>query len=376
MTGLDSVNLYTTIGELYDYVLDYRRRTGEDLQVVDALRLMRANRLLSAGEPTVPAFHYGEGREQFLDYLRSMPVDALGLIENSQGNFPKREDDIFPAGKDVFAFLHMPYSGRRLHYHNYFEITYLLKGDCCFSFEEESVRLHEGDICLASNWHEVAPPPGCTAVAVVVRKTTFDNLFSGLLSRQDLVSLFFRKCLRDQGHPNYVLLHTGNDPALFYTLRELVQEVYRTDEYANECSADLLSLFLARAIRASAASVTLRHYEGYNRQDFDFSMILHYIQQNYRTVTLANLADAFHFSESYLSRLIQKNLGQSFTGVLRDLKLNRAAELLRTNMKISEISDAVGYVSVDHFTRTFRKVYGLSPRDWRAQQRPDNDKII
>ena len=362
------MELYTTIGELYDCVLASIQKDGQDLMVVEALRRMRDAGQLTAAPPPVPPFDAGKSRESFRDFIRAMPVYAGHLMNTAHGEFPEAEDDIFPPGKDVYTFLHMPYSGKRLHYHNYFELTYIVRGSCVFHFEGERTVLQEGNICLTSNlaWHEAAPQPDCVAVAIVARKSTFDSLFSGLLSRQDLVSLFFRKCLRDQGHPNYVLLHTGDDPSLFLTMHELVYESNLTDDYANECCVSLLSLFLARALRASAANVTLRSYDGYSRQDFDFSMILHYIQQNYRTVTLSSLADAFHFSEAYLSKLIQRNMSQSFTEVLRGLKMDRAEELLRnTDMKIGEISETVGYESVDHFTRTFRKCYGMPPREYR-----------
>ena len=377
---MESVELYTTIGELYDSVLAYYRKNGRDLQVVEALRRMQSAGMLTRTPPPVPPFDSGRDRESFQNFIRAMPVPASRLMRTTHGEFPEIEDDIFPPGKDVFSFQHMPYSGRCLHYHNYFELTYIVRGSCAFHYEGEKITLQEGNICLTSNlaWHEVAPQPDCTAVAIVARKSTFDSLFSGLLSRQDLVSLFFRKCLRDQGHPNYVLLHTGDDPALFRTMRELVYECYRTDDYANECCVSLLNLFLARALRASAANVTLHSYEGYSRQDLDFSMLLHYIQQNYRTVTLSSLASSFHFSEAYLSKLIQRNMSQSFTEVLRQLKMHHAEELLRnTEMKIGEISESVGYESVDHFTRTFRKVYGMAPREYRllhnGQKREGND---
>ena len=127
-----------------------------------------------------------------------------------------------------------------------------------------------------------------------------------------------------------------------------------------------MNLLLARALRSASAAVTLHHYEGFSERDFDFALVLQYIQQNYRTVTLSSLAKTFHFSEAYLSKLIHKNLNQSFTDILRSLKMNHAVEyLLNTPMKISEIADAVGYDSVDHFSRTFRKVYGTSPLDYR-----------
>ena len=88
-------------------------------------------------------------------------------------------------------------------------------------------------------------------------------------------------------------------------------------------------------------------------------------------MTLSSLAKAFHFSETYLSKLIRKKMNQSFTEVLRTLKMNHAMEyLLNTSMKVSEIADAVGYDSVDHFSRTFRKVYGVPPQEYKKRALP------
>ena len=48
--------------------------------------------------------------------------------------------------------------------------------------------------------------------------------------------------------------------------------------------------------------------------------------------------------------------------------MNHAMEfLMNTSLKVSEIADAVGYDSVDHFSRTFRKVYGSSPQEYKKQ---------
>ncbi len=70
-----------------------------------------------------------------------------------------------------------------------------------------------------------------------------------------------------------------------------------------------------------------------------------------------------------MSKLIHKNMGHSFTDVLRTLKMNRAMDyLLNTPMKISEISTAVGYDSVDHFSRTFRRTYGMSPQQYKQMR--------
>ena len=368
---MSSDRKYTTISTLYDFVLAHYKKTGRDLPVPLALRQMQEEHLLTRTPPEIPPYVSGIDAQAFREFIRSMPVYADQIMNSYPNEYAMQEGEIFPPDKDVFCFMHMPYSGTELHSHDYFEITYMAQGSCPYIFEGERFILREGDVSIVSNQarHEVAPPPDCMAMAIVVRKSTFNAIFGGLLAKQDLVSLFFRKCLQEQGGPNYVLLHTGNDEFLRRAVHELVYESNLTDDYANDCAISLMNLFLSRALRSSAANVTLHSYEGFSRQDLGFSAILQYIQQNYQTVSLSSLADTFHFSEAHMSKLIMKNMGQSFTDVLRTLKMNKAMELLNnTPLKVSEIAEAVGYVSVDHFSRTFRRTFGVTPRQHRTQR--------
>ena len=318
--------------------------------------------------------------EDFQTFLFQLPI-AVDMILPQAHTFmddPTIEEPVlFPDGKDVFCFLNMPYIVKIPHSHYFFEITYVLKGSCTFLFEGESATLSAGDICIVSpgSGHSLPLEPDCFALSIVVRRSTFDSLFSNLLIQKDLVSRFFRNSLYNTRRANYILLKTGNDPMVFDTIQQLTYECYREDNYANNCAVNLLNLYLARALRAASAGITLYHYEGYAEKDFDFALVLQYIQQNYRTVTLSSLADTFHFSETYLSKLVHKNMNQNFTEVLRTLKMSHAMDyLMNTPMKIREIADAVGYDSVDHFSRTFRKVYGMPPLEYKKQHDPSNKR--
>ena len=96
------------------------------------------------------------------------------------------------------------------------------------------------------------------------------------------------------------------------------------------------------------------------------SAILQYIQQNYRTVRLSTLARAFHYNETYLSRMLQNYMGMSFTEIVRGIKMTRAEEYLSTStLRIHDISALVGYDSVDHFSRTFKSTHNMSPQAYR-----------
>jgi len=364
---------YATIGMVYDFIVEKHKETGRTYAFPKAIEGLKKEGRLLETFPGIPPFHSNMDQEEFIAFVRGLCIYADSILPSAQTYMvdpTMEEEELFPEGKDVYCLMNMPYMVDILHLHNYFEITHVLKGSCTFLFENEKVTLSEGDICIVSpmSGHSLPLEPGCFAVSVVVRRSTFDLVFGNLLTHKDLLSLFFRNNLYESRRANYILLKIGNDPLTNDAMRQLIYECKMMDGYANGCAINLLNLYLARALRAANNAITLYHYDGYSERDFDFALVLHYIQQNYRTVTLSSLAEAFHFSETYLSKLIRKNMNQSFTDVLRALKMSHAMDyLMNTSMKISEIADAVGYDSVDHFSRTFRRVYGTPPQEYKKQ---------
>ena len=364
---------YATIGMVYDYIVEKHRETGRSYAFPKAVDFMRRQGKLLKTIPSVPPFHSGMSQDEFVEFMRGLTITVDPILPAAQTYMvdpTMEEEELFPEKKDVFCLMNMPYMVDILHLHNYFEITQVLKGTCTFLFGNEKVTLTEGEICIVSplSGHSLPLEPGCFAISVIVRRSTFDTVFGNLLTQKDLLSLFFRNNLYESKRANYILLKTGNDPLTNEAMQQLVYECNLRDEYANDCAVNLLNLYLARALRASKSAITLHHYEGYSQRDFDFSLVIQYIQHNYRTVTLASLAKEFHFSETYLSKLIHRKMNQSFTEMLRTLKMNHAMDyLMNTPMKVSEIADAVGYDSVDHFSRTFRKVYGVPPQEYKKR---------
>ena len=66
--------------------------------------------------------------------------------------------------------------------------------------------------------------------------------------------------------------------------------------------------------------------------------LMQYINQNYSTVTMKTLSEAFHYSESFLSRLIHRQSGKTFSKIVQDCRMMHGKELLEsTNIPISRI---------------------------------------
>ena len=98
--------------------------------------------------------------------------------------------------------------------------------------------------------------------------------------------------------------------------------------------------------------------------------MLNFIQTNYQTVTLEDMAEQFHLSEPYISKYIKDRSGQTFGEHVAGIRMKRAKSLLKNgNMTVENIAYAVGYQNVEHFNRVFKKNMEMTPVQYRNLSR-------
>lgn len=94
--------------------------------------------------------------------------------------------------------------------------------------------------------------------------------------------------------------------------------------------------------------------------------MINFMQANYQTVTLEDMADQFHLSAPYISKFIHEKSGKTFVEQITNIRMKKARTLLKNgNMTVENIAAAVGYPSVEHFSRTFKKIYNITPVEYR-----------
>ncbi len=90
---------------------------------------------------------------------------------------------------------------------------------------------------------------------------------------------------------------------------------------------------------------------------------------NYRTITLSDLAAATHLSIRQLQRLIQKQYGTTFQKKRTQARISAACILLKTtSCSLGEIAERTGYSSPEHFSYAFRQQMGCTPGSYRKQK--------
>jgi AraC-like DNA-binding protein len=96
-----------------------------------------------------------------------------------------------------------------------------------------------------------------------------------------------------------------------------------------------------------------------------------YVREHFSDdLSLADLAGRFSLNPSYLSRAFGQHTGTPFVEFLNRIRVEKSCLLLkRSRMTILEIALWVGYNNVSWFNRSFRRITGLSPREYRKRAR-------
>ena len=94
-----------------------------------------------------------------------------------------------------------------------------------------------------------------------------------------------------------------------------------------------------------------------------------YIQQNQgEDLSLGQVAKAVNTSTFYFCKLFKKATGLNFTDYVSRVRIEKAKNLLlNPNLRVSEIAYEVGFQSLTHFNRVFKKIIGQSPTEYREQ---------
>ncbi len=105
--------------------------------------------------------------------------------------------------------------------------------------------------------------------------------------------------------------------------------------------------------------------------DYYIKEAINYIEQNFQNdITIEDIAAVCGINRSYFGKIFRNSIGRSPQEFLMNYRMVKATELLKlTSLSIADIGSAVGYGNQLHFSRAFKTIYGVSPREWRNRHK-------
>lgn len=260
-----------------------------------------------------------------------------------------------------------------LHSHDFFELVYIYRGSAVQYLEDGTLTLDEGAICLMNTNCRHGLTIGSEeslVFNVLINKPLVNTSFLNLIHENDLFSSFFIDSLFSQAeHEEYIYFEKTPSSHVEFLMQSLLEEYILEKPGYRAAMQSYLSLIFTE----------LRRYDVYHSgkpdmADINFPAILSYVSDHLEDVTLNSLAEHFHYTPAHLSALMKRYLGQSFSSLLGELRLDKAASYLKnTSISIDSIVELLGYYDRSYFNRVFKKKYGCSPNQYRNLTRESTE---
>jgi YesN/AraC family two-component response regulator len=155
------------------------------------------------------------------------------------------------------------------------------------------------------------------------------------------------------------------------TMDIIMVTAYQNFEYAKTSIRIGVVDYITKPVIEEELMTVLSRYERIGRFSEPIVNALQIIHQEYsEKLTLNYLASKIHINSAYLSRKFNEEVGMGFSEYLNDYRLKEAQKMLIDfpDLSISTVSERCGFNSQHYFSQIFRKITGISPREYRLKE--------
>jgi AraC-like DNA-binding protein len=243
------------------------------------------------------------------------------------------------------------------HWHDYYELGYVLDGEAQHVVNGARQRIRPGSAFLLSpvDFHEltVAPGAGLRCVNVVIRPELVEDTVESVAPAAD------------EGLPWVVADLTAMDAQV----RQLCEEASRRRPGWPVAAEAWLRLVLVELARRCHDGTTGPAASAGDREpaatsgSVDLRRAVRFVERHFREpLTLAQVAGVAHLSPHWFSEQFRLTTGSSFQAYLKQRRLQFARALLRsTDLSVTDVAYAAGFHDLSYFGRAYRSRYGMAP---------------
>jgi AraC family transcriptional regulator, arabinose operon regulatory protein len=163
----------------------------------------------------------------------------------------------------------------------------------------------------------------------------------------------------------FYIKNSGEIITTFARIYKALELGYSTDNllFANMCLPHFLSLFIYNSRNTSISSPA-------EKMDCVDSAILYMQEHINENISLQDLSNLYNYSASRFSSLFKQKTGYAPIDYFIQMKMQKASQQLDfTTSSVKDIALSMGFDDPYYFSKRFRKIIGLSPKQYRSQKK-------
>lgn len=248
------------------------------------------------------------------------------------------------------------------HIHNFIEINYIYSGSCTQIIDGREVTLNKGQICLIDTDVPHSINETCEEdiiINILIHKNYFRNqLLSNSLAKGIVTDFILNVISETANHRQYIIFKNSEFEQIHSTICDMLLETFSPNIGDKEAVGHYLSIFFIKLLRDFDYETNGQM----KKQDQEIFEIMKFLESNYESITLSSLAKRFGYSPNYLSTVLKKKVGKSYSEIILEKKLNKAHHLLiNSDLTINEISLAAGFTNPTFFYEKYKKRFNKLP---------------
>lgn len=290
---------------------------------------------------------------------RSIYMGARGNRINSK--------KLLESGKLITMRKHTRFIDFPEHTHDYVEVVYMYDGTTTHIVDGKKIVLKKGELLFLgqSARHEILRAgENDIAINFIVLPDFFGETLTAFGNEETPLKQFIIDCLCGNKE-GYGCLHykVSGITEIKNLIENLIIIVMGNAPNKRKLGQMTMALIFLQLLAFTERLATE------TREDAAIFKLLNYIETSYVGGSLTEAASELHYDISWLSREIVKKTGKTYTELIQEKRLSKAAFLLKnTNAKVSDISVAVGYENISYFHKLFGQYYGMSPKNYRINK--------
>ncbi len=249
------------------------------------------------------------------------------------------------------------------HFHDHFELFYSVSGGKQYVIEDTFYSLDPGDLFIINNFeiHKPLRDPNGDYQRVVI---TFSPDKIKEINAKHSISLLSCFISRKGGTHNKISLNKDQQKTFLdiaHKIDNLNMDSFGSQALLESYYIELL-VHVNRWFRENFSTEKRDESYGFNPT---VKSIIDYTNDNFTTnITLETLADEFHLNKHYMCQLFKNTTGTTIHRYIVSRRLARAKILLHQGHNVTATSDLCGFQNYTNFIRTFKKHFGVSPKQF------------